>query len=241
MDATAPAPAPTAQLSAQHTAQHAAHLPPGVHLISHPLVSHKMSLLRDYRVRPKQFRELVNELTLLLGTMATADLELAATARPMQSPVGEYTGLQIKDSIGVFPILRAGQGMVDGFLSLIPSAHVHHLGLYREKATLLPVEYYNKLPAACQISIGFIVDPMIATAGTAIAAVNILKDWGLRRIKLVSILASMPGLNALTAAHPDIEVYVAAVDTELNEHGYIIPGLGDAGDRLFKTFYDDPQ
>nr|KAJ3406632.1 hypothetical protein HK105_003503 [Polyrhizophydium stewartii] len=196
-----------------------------------------MSLLRDQRVLPKQFRELVNELTLLVGTLATADMDLITT-KTLSSPVGTFQGVKLRDTVGIFPILRAGQGMVDGMLELLPSARVHHLGLYREKSTLLPVEYYNKLPAQCQIDLGFVVDPMIATAGTAVAAVNMLKDWGLRRIKFVSVLASLSGLETLLAAHPDIEVFVAAVDAELNEHGYIVPGVGDAGDRLFKTFHD---
>ncbi|EGF82846.1 hypothetical protein BATDEDRAFT_9579 [Batrachochytrium dendrobatidis JAM81] len=205
-------------------------LPDNVHVMHHPLVLHKISLLRDKRVRPKQFRELVHELTLLLGTLATSDSDLSTT-KTLQSPVSPYMGVQLKDEMAIFPIMRAGQGMVNGFLELIPNARVHHLGLYREKSTLLPVEYYNKLPSVCKIDVGFLVDPMIATAGTAIAAVNILKDWGLKRIKLISIVASYPGLNALLKAHPDIEIYVASVDEEIDSNGYIIPGLGDAGDR----------
>ncbi|KAJ1334291.1 uracil phosphoribosyltransferase [Batrachochytrium salamandrivorans] len=177
---------------------------------------HKMSLLRDARVRPKQFRELTHELTLLLGSLATADMDLTTT-KTLHSPLAPFTGVQLKDSVGVFPILRAGQGMVNG--------------LYRETSTLLPVEYYNKLPTVCSTSLGFVIDPMIATAGTAIAAVNILKEWGLPRIKFVSILASRSGVLALLTAHPDIEIYVAAIDDTMNDHGYIIPGVGDAGDR----------
>ncbi|KAH9244558.1 uracil phosphoribosyltransferase [Batrachochytrium salamandrivorans] len=203
----------------------------------HPLVMHKMSLLRDARVRPKQFRELTHELTLLLGSLATADMDLTTT-KTLHSPLAPFTGVQLKDSVGVFPILRAGQGMVNAFLDLIPNARVHHLGLYRETSTLLPVEYYNKLPTVCSTSLGFVIDPMIATAGTAIAAVNILKEWGLPRIKFVSILASRSGVLALLTAHPDIEIYVAAIDDTMNDHGYIIPGVGDAGDRLFKTLYE---
>lgn len=202
-----------------------------VTVLHHPLVYHKMSLLRDSRVRPKQFRELVRELTQLIGIKACEKLDLEVISKELHSPVGSFTGYQLKGSIGVFPILRAGQGMVDPFLSLIPNARVHHLGLYREKATLLPVEYYNKLPAVCSIDTGFVVDPMIATAGTAIAAVNILKDWGLKKIIFVCILASKHGLEILLQTHPDIEVYACAVDDKLTDQGYIFPGLGDAGDR----------
>ncbi|KAH6563976.1 hypothetical protein BASA62_008167 [Batrachochytrium salamandrivorans] len=174
-------------------------LPEAVHVMHHPLVMHKMSLLRDARVRPKQFRELTHELTLLLGSLATADMDLTTT-KTLHSPLAPFTGVQLKDSVGVFPILRAGQGMVNVW--------------------------------------GFVIDPMIATAGTAIAAVNILKEWGLPRIKFVSILASRSGVLALLTAHPDIEIYVAAIDDTMNDHGYIIPGVGDAGDRLFKTLYE---
>ncbi|KAH9270501.1 hypothetical protein BASA83_007313 [Batrachochytrium salamandrivorans] len=162
-------------------------LPEAVHVMHHPLVMHKMSLLRDARVRPKQFRELTHELTLLLGSLATADMDLTTT-KTLHSPLAPFTGVQLKDSVGVFPILRAGQGMVNG--------------LYRETSTLLPVEYYNKLPT------------------------------------FVSILASRSGVLALLTAHPDIEIYVAAIDDTMNDHGYIIPGVGDAGDRLFKTLYE---
>ncbi|KAI8928606.1 uracil phosphoribosyltransferase-domain-containing protein [Entophlyctis helioformis] len=231
-----PAPAP-AQTHGK-AAKTGSDLPPQVRVMHHPLVLHKMSLLRDHRVRSKQFRELVAELTSLVGTLATAEIDLVTSAKALSSPIAPFEGVRLKDAIGVFPILRAGQGMVDSFLSLIPSARVHHLGLYRESSTLLPVEYYNKLPATCSLDLGFVLDPMIATSGTAVAAVNILKDWGLPRIKFVSILASRAGLEALAAAHPDIQIYVAAVDDELDDHGYVRPGLGDAGDRLFKTFYE---
>lgn len=211
-------------------------LPINVKVVTHPLVLHKLSLLRDRRVRSKQFRELVNELTLLLGIAATEHCDLEAT-KTLESPIGSFQGVQLKDQVGIFPILRAGQGMVDSFLQLLPKAHVHHLGLYREKSTLLPVEYYNKLPADCKVTLGFVVDPMVATAGTAVAAVNMLKDWGLKRIAFVCILGSRDGIEALAAQHRDIDIYVACVDELLDDHGYIVPGLGDAGDRLFKTLY----
>lgn len=146
-----------------------------VKVVNHPLLLHKLSLLRDKRTKCKQFRELVVEITLLLGLRATQSLDLTET-KMIESPLGPFQGVKLKDTIGIFPILRAGTGMVDAMLSILPTARVHHLGLYREKQTLLPVEYYNKLPANCNVDIGFVVDPMIATAGTAIAAVNILKD-----------------------------------------------------------------
>ncbi|KAI9358595.1 uracil phosphoribosyltransferase-domain-containing protein [Zopfochytrium polystomum] len=203
----------------------------------HPLIAHKISLLRDARVKPKQFRELVNELGIILGVEATADLDLIET-KELTSPMGQFQGVKLKDKVAIFPIMRAGLGLVDAFLSLLPAARVHHLGLYREKATLLPVEYYNKLPRQCTVDVGFVLDPMIATGGTAIAAINMLKDWGLKRIKLVCIIASKPGLEAVQTAHPDVEIVVGTVDEVLDTQGYIVPGVGDSGDRIFKTFHD---
>ncbi|KAI8848090.1 uracil phosphoribosyltransferase-domain-containing protein [Chytridium lagenaria] len=204
---------------------------------SHPLLAQKISLLRDSRVRPKQFRELVSEIGFLLGVFATSDFDLIET-KELQTPVASFQGVKLKDKIGLFPIMRAGLGLVDPFLSLMPSARVHHLGLYREKSTLLPVEYYNKLPAQCALDVGIIIDPMIATGGTAVAAVNMLKDWGLKKIKFVAIIGSELGVRTLQEAHPDVEIIVGAIDEVLNDHGYIVPGCGDAGDRLFKTFHD---
>ncbi|KAJ3216113.1 hypothetical protein HDU67_009914 [Dinochytrium kinnereticum] len=220
---------------------------------SHPLLAHKISLLRDQRVKPKQFRELVTEIGMLLGVFATSDFDLIET-KELQTPVATFQGLKMKDKVGLFPIMRAGLGLVDSFLSLIPAARVHHLGLYREKvllfilpgrytelskkSTLLPVEYYNKLPAQCTLDIGIILDPMIATGGTAIAAVNMLKDWGLKKIKFVAIIGSELGVRTLQEAHPDVEIIVGAIDEVLNDRGYILPGCGDAGDRMFKTFHD---
>ncbi|KAI8899309.1 uracil phosphoribosyltransferase-domain-containing protein [Globomyces pollinis-pini] len=208
-----------------------------IKVISHPLYLHKLSLLRDERVRPKQFRELVTELSNIIGITATESLDLT-TVKTLNSPIGKFTGVKIKDKVGVFPIMRAGNGMVDAFLNLVPAARVHHLGLFRDKKTLLPVEYYNKLPAACQLDIGFVLDPLIATAGTAIAAVNMLKDWGLKRIVFCSLLVSKSGVEALREAHPDIQIVTGFIDEDLTDKGYIYPGVGDAGDRLFKTFYD---
>lgn len=149
--------------------------------------------------------------------------------------MGAYQGIRVKDHLGVFPILRAGLGMVEAVMELLPTARIHHLGLYREKSTLLPVEYYNKLPPTCSVDLGFVLDPMVATAGTAIATVNILKDWGLKRIKFMCVLASRDGLEALKTAHPDISIYCCQIDDELSDEGYVIPGLGDAGDRYNST------
>ncbi|RKO88405.1 uracil phosphoribosyltransferase-domain-containing protein [Blyttiomyces helicus] len=198
-----------------------------IRILNHPLVLHKLSLLRDKRIKSAQFRSLLNELSLLLAMRASQSL--------LESPIAPYQGVKLRDEIALFPIMRAGDGLVDGMLTMVPSARVHHLGLYREKSTLLPVEYYNKLPAECTVDVGFVLDPMVATSGTAVAAVNILKDWGLKRIKFCAVIASRAGIEALTAAHPDIDIYVCAIDDVLDERGYIIPGLGDAGDRLFKT------
>eukprot|EP00158_Paraphelidium_tribonemae_P000873 Partr_v1_DN23581_c0_g1_i1_m14447 putative uridine kinase len=203
-------------------------------LFQHPLVAHKISMLRNRDISHKQFRELMAELAVLLAVKATGDLPLVEGLK-LQSPMCEYQGVELADRIGLFPVLRAGLGMVDAVLDVIPSARVYHIGLYREKSTLLPVEYYNKLPQECRVDVGIILDPMIATAGTAISTVNILKDWGLKRIKFICALASRDGLMALLAEHPDVQVYVAAIDDNLNDHGYVLPGLGDAGDRLFKT------
>ncbi|KAJ1550951.1 hypothetical protein HK096_004031, partial [Nowakowskiella sp. JEL0078] len=213
--------------------ERATSLPPSVTVVDHPLVAHKLSLLRDVRVKPKQFRELVNELCLLIGFEATRGLDLIET-KILDSPVNSYQGVTIKDKIGIFPILRAGLGLVDAFLTLVPSARVHHLGIYRDKSTLLPVEYYNKLPAVCTLDTGILLDPMIATAGTALAAVGILKDWGLKleNIKLIAIMASLDGVLAVAKEFPEVQIYVACVDQNLTDKGYIDPGLGDAGDRL---------
>ncbi|KAI9336690.1 uracil phosphoribosyltransferase-domain-containing protein [Obelidium mucronatum] len=204
----------------------------------HPLIAHKISLLRDARVKPKQFRELVNELGLLIGYHATANLDLIQT-KELDSPVASFTGVKIKDKVAIFPIMRAGLGLVDSFLQLIPSARVHHLGLYREHSTLLPVEYYNKLPAQCTVDLGIVVDPMIATGGTAVAAINMLKEWGLKKIKFVALIGSTYGVKVLSDAHPDVEITVGVIDDKMTESGYIIPGCGDAGDRfpaIFSSF-----
>jgi len=204
-----------------------------VHVSNHPLILHKLSLLRDVSTKPKKFRELVRELAILLAYEATADLSLEPV--DVVTPMGETTGHTLKEKIGLVPILRAGLGMVDGIWEMMPGAEVWHIGLYRDERTLRPVEYYNKLPVDPTVQVCLILDPMLATGGSAVATVNILKKWGAQRIKFVGIIAAPEGIETLTAAHPDVDIHVAAVDDHLNEIGYIVPGLGDAGDRLFGT------
>ncbi len=204
-----------------------------VHVSNHPLILHKLSLLRDVNTKPKKFRELVRELAILLAYEATADLALGPV--DVVTPMGETKGQTLREKIGLVPILRAGLGMVEGVWEMMPGAEVWHIGLYRDERTLRPVEYYNKLPVDPTVQVCLIVDPMLATGGSAVATVNILKKWGAQRIKFVGIIAAPEGIKALTAAHPDVDIHVAAVDDHLNEIGYIVPGLGDAGDRQFGT------
>src|SRR6266498_1826348 len=207
---------------------------PNLHVSAHPLVLHKLSLLRDRSTEPKKFRELVRELSWLLGYEAMADL----TTQPItvETPLEPMTGGRVEPKIGLIPILRAGLGMVDAMLELMPSAEVWHIGLYRDERTLKPVEYYNKLPDAATVQVCLILDPMLATGGSSAATVDILKTWGAARIKQVSLIAAPEGVATLSGAHPDVDIHVAAVDRALNERGYIVPGLGDAGDRQFGTF-----
>jgi uracil phosphoribosyltransferase len=209
-------------------------LPSNVHVSHHPLVAHKLSLLRDHATEPKKFRELVRELSWLLGYEAMADLAL----RPVeiQTPLETTTGSRLEPKLGLIPVLRAGLGMVDAMLELMPAAEVWHIGLYRDERTLQPVEYYNKLPDAATVQICLILDPMLATGGSSAATVDILKTWGAARIKQVSLIAAPEGVATLSSAHPDVDIHVGAVDSHLNERGYIVPGLGDAGDRQFGTF-----
>jgi uracil phosphoribosyltransferase len=205
-----------------------------VHSSSHPLVAHKLAILRDKRTEPKKFRELVRELTWLLGYEAMADL--ATRPEPIETPLEPMTAARLEPRVGLIPILRAGLGMVDAMLELLPTAEVWHIGLYRDERTLKPVEYYNKLPDAATVQICLILDPMLATGGSSAATVDILKQWGAARIKQVSLIAAPEGVATLSAAHPDVDIHVAALDSHLNERGYIVPGLGDAGDRQFGTF-----
>jgi uracil phosphoribosyltransferase len=209
-------------------------LPSTVHPSSHPLVGHKLSLLRDRTTEPKKFRELVRELSWLLGYEAMADL--ATETYQLETPLEPMDGTRLEPNVGLVPVLRAGLGMVEAMLELMPMAEVWHIGLYRDERTLKPVEYYNKLPDAATVQVCLILDPMLATGGSSAATVDILKAWGAVRIKQVSLIAAPEGIATLTAAHPDVEIHVGAVDRQLNERGYIMPGLGDAGDRQFGTF-----
>jgi uracil phosphoribosyltransferase len=208
-------------------------LPPTLHVSSHPAILHKLAVLRDETTEPKKFREVVRELSWLLGYEALADVKV----RPItvRTPIEEMEGAELADRIGLVPILRAGLGMVDAMLDLMPTAEVWHLGLFRDERTLQPVEYYNKLPDSHSVDLCLILDPMLATGGSATAAIDVLKKWGAVRIKLVNLIAAPEGVMAVAAAHPDVEIHCAALDRQLNEKGYIMPGLGDAGDRQFGT------
>ena len=194
---------------------------------------HKLALLRDERVEPKKFRELVREISWLVGYEALADARVQQIRVP--TPLEETDGFELADRIGLVPILRAGLGMVDAMLELMPTAQVWHLGLFRDERTLRPVEYYNKLPDSATVDLCLILDPMLATGGSATAAIEVLKKWGAERIKLINLIAAPEGVRAVQQAHPDVHIYCAALDRQLNEKGYIMPGLGDAGDRQFGT------
>lgn len=204
-----------------------------IFISNHPLVSHKLTRLRDKTTKSKKFRELTREISALLAYEATADLEIAP--RSVETPLSIADGMELKQTIGLVPILRSGLGMVEGIWGLMPSAEVWHIGLYRDESTLQPVQYYNKLPLEPTVSICLVLDPMLATGGSAVATVNILKDWGVQKIKFIGILAAPEGVEAMQIAHPDVPLHLAVIDKHLNEHGYIVPGLGDAGDRQFGT------
>jgi uracil phosphoribosyltransferase len=206
---------------------------PSLHVSSHPAVLHKLAILRDNATEPKKFREIVRELSWLLGHEALAD----ARVRPItvETPLETTDAFELADRIGLVPILRAGLGMVDAMLELMPTAEVWHLGLFRDERTLRPVEYYNKLPDSATVDLCLILDPMLATGGSATAAIEVLKRWGASRIKLINLIAAPEGVEAVTTAHPDVEIHTASLDRQLNEKGYILPGLGDAGDRQFGT------
>ncbi|MBI3150803.1 MAG: uracil phosphoribosyltransferase [Chloroflexi bacterium] len=204
-----------------------------VHESKHPLVAHKLSRLRDKKTEPKKFRELVREIAGLLAYEATADLQTMEVE--IETPLEKMKAQQLKEKIGLVPILRAGLGMVEGIWELMPSAEVWHIGLYRDEHTLKPVEYYNKLPVDPRVSVCLILDPMLATGGSATATAEILKRWGVKKIKYVGLIAAPEGIKAMQTAHPDIDIFTAAIDDHLNERAYIVPGLGDAGDRQFGT------
>ncbi len=199
----------------------------------HPLVKHKLTLLRNVTTEPKKFRELVRELAMLLCYEATSDLGLKDIT--VDTPMGEAPGNELVDKIGLIPVLRAGLGMVEGIWEMMPSSEVWHIGLYRDERTLKPVSYYNKLPTSPTVEVCLVLDPMLATGGSAVATIDILKKWGAERIKFVGILAAPEGVETLHSAHPDVAIHVAKIDESLNDIGYIVPGLGDAGDRQFGT------
>lgn len=208
-------------------------MPATLSVSRHPLVLHKLALLRHRDTPPPVFRSLVHDLAQLLFFEAAADLVTEAIDIP--TPLASCPSHRVADRVGIVPILRAGLGMATAILDLIPEAEVWHLGLYRDHQTLQPVTYYNKLPATANVDVCVLVDPMLATGGSAVAAVDILKRWGVKRVKFLGILAAPDGVEALQNAHPDVPIHLAAVDTHLNEKGYIVPGLGDAGDRQFAT------
>lgn len=203
-------------------------------VMDHPLIQHKLSLIRNKATGAKEFRELVGEVALLMTYEVTRDLPLQEVE--IHTPVAKSKAFVIAGKkLGIIPILRAGLGMVEGMLQLIPAAKVGHIGLYRDPETLKPVEYYCKLPADSQERDLIIVDPMLATGGSASAAITFLKERGIKNIKLMCLIAAPEGVDRVQVDHPDVNIFLAALDEKLNDHGYIVPGLGDAGDRLFGT------
>jgi uracil phosphoribosyltransferase len=190
-------------------------------------------MMRDFRTEPKKFRELIREVALLLAYEATADLALQD--KVVTTPLAQTRGSELKEVVGLVPVLRAGLGMVEGFWEMMPAAEVWHIGLYRDHKTLEPIQYYNRLPVAPTVDVCMILDPMLATGGSATATAQILKDWGAKKIKYVGIIAAPEGIKRLQTAHPDVEIYLGAIDEHLNDTAYIVPGLGDAGDRQFGT------
>ncbi|MEA4812418.1 MAG: uracil phosphoribosyltransferase [Anaerolineaceae bacterium] len=199
----------------------------------HPLMATKLTLLRSVDTEPKKFREVVREIAVMLAYEATQDLAINSTK--VQTPLAEADGAELMERVGLVPILRSGLGMVEGVWELMPSAEVWHIGLYRDERTLKPVSYYNRLPVEPTVSVCLILDPMLATGGSAVATVDILKKWGVKKIKFLGLIAAPEGIKTLHEAHPDVPIHIGHIDERLNEHGYIMPGLGDAGDRQFGT------
>ncbi len=205
-----------------------------VHILDHPLLQHKLTILRDENTGVKDFRQVVSEIATLMCYEATRDLPLEDVEVKTPVAVGTFKTIAGK-KLAIVPILRAGLGMVDGILTLLPSVKVGHIGLYRDPSTLEPVEYYCKMPSDIAERDVIVLDPMLATGGSASAAIQFMKGYGVKNIKLMNILAAPAGIERVHADHPDVDIYVAAVDEKLNDHGYIVPGLGDAGDRIFGT------
>lgn len=204
-----------------------------IHIMTHPLITHKLTIMRDKNTSVKDFRECAREVALLLGYEATKDLKLQDIE--IETPITKTIGKQLKRQVALVPILRAGLGMVDAIMDLIPASKIGHIGLYRNEETLKPVEYYCKLPTDISERQVLVLDPMLATGGSAVAAIDFIKKRGANNIKFVCIIAAPQGIETLSKAHPDVEIFCGALDKTLNEHGYIVPGLGDAGDRLFGT------
>ena len=201
--------------------------------VDHPLISHHLTRLRDESTSPEEFRQLIQRLAVLLAYEATKDLELEPHS--VRTPLTEMTGARLRHRIALVPILRAGLGMVDPVLDLIPSAEVWHLGLYRDEETAQPVEYYSKLPDERPPEVALVVDPMLATGGSAVSALATLERWGVPRLKLLSIIAAPDGVELVEREHPNAEIHVCVIDEQLNANKFIVPGLGDAGDRIFNT------
>ncbi len=203
-------------------------------VMDHPLIQHKIGLIRRKSTGTKDFRQTISEIAMLICYEATRDLELTDTE--IDTPICHTTVKELKGKkMAIVPILRAGLGMVDGMLAMIPAAKIGHIGLYRDPETLEPVEYYCKLPADCAEREVFVVDPMLATGGSSVAAIQMLKDKGCKHIRLLCIIAAPEGVKKMQEEHPDVDMYIGSLDERLNEHGYIVPGLGDAGDRIFGT------
>jgi len=204
--------------------------------LTHPLAAHHLSILRDQSTNPAQFRNQIHLLSMLLAVRATDDLKLEPCT--VQTPLVQMTGQRMAQSIGIVPILRAGLGLIEPVLQLLPNAAVWHLGMYRDEATAQPVEYYCKLPDGNAVDVGLVLDPMLATGGSIKAAVLALKRWGVQDIRVLSVIAAMPGVEQFHREFPDVKVFVASIDSELNAQKFIVPGLGDAGDRMFNTQRD---
>ncbi len=208
-------------------------------LVEHPLIKRHIAQLRDVETQPEEFRLVLRRLAVLLAYEATQDLLLEPIT--VRTPLAETTGERLSQRIGIVPILRAGLGMVDPVIDLIPEAQVWHLGLYRDEATAQPVEYYSKLPDDRPVDVALIVDPMLATGGSALAALSVLRRWGVRHLKLLSVIAARDGIERVLNEAPETQIYVCGIDAELNDRKFIVPGLGDAGDRTFNTLAPPSQ